>query len=65
MAKNEITLVGNEKLHRQHIQDLSEALELLNKAGPNPLLITEKEYWARYDRLMQKYFPEDSDANDS
>lgn len=42
-------------------RDLMEALELLSKAGPNPLLIDADTYWERYYALTEKYFPEDEE----
>lgn len=42
--------------------DFEEALELLQMAGPNRLLINEDEYWDRYNKLTDKYIPnEDED----
>ena len=42
-------------------EDLHEALALLQVAGPNPLLIEGEEYWARYDKLTNKYYPPEDD----
>lgn len=37
--------------------DFSEALNLLQMAGPNPLLVDSDEYWERYEKLTDKYLP--------
>lgn len=44
-------------LEQQLKWDLAEALSLLQNAGPNPLLIEADEYWDRYEKLTDKYLP--------
>lgn len=48
----------------QQAKDLFEALTLLSKAGPNPLLISEAEYWERYEKLTDKYFEKDEEEDE-
>lgn len=49
----------------QLITDLQEALSLLQMAGPNPLIVTEDEYWTRCTKLLDKYFPDQDEEEDA
>lgn len=44
--------------------DFHEALSLLLVAGPNPLLIDSESYWDRYNKLTDKYIPDEDNQNE-
>lgn len=46
------------------IQDFNKALDLLQIAGPNPLLTDSDEYWDEFRKLMDKYRPQRDEEDD-
>lgn len=46
------------------IADFNKALDLLQVAGPNPLVADSDEYWTEFQKLMDKYRPEQDEEDD-
>ena len=46
---------------KEILADLAECIFLLQKAGPNRLVISEEEYYQRLHKITDKYLEKDDD----